>query len=107
LPLLLVLALPPAASAQAVNVKSEVEKFIKAGLVDPGSYEGVNWSETVKLANGPYTQAIRHTYRLRDPMYGRVSFDDIFYLDSDGHVLGSTSTTRWKGRHWGAGREKW
>jgi hypothetical protein len=101
------LALPPAALAQTVDPKTAVTDFIKAGLIDPGSYEGIGWSPPVKLADGPYTQAIRHTYRLRDPMYGRVSFDDIFFLDADGHVLGSTSTTRWKSRRWGAGREKW
>jgi hypothetical protein len=101
-------ALAPPARAQAVDPKTAVADFIKAGLIDPDSYEGVDWSQPVKLdVNGPYVQAIRHTYRLRDPMYGRVSFDDIFYLDADGHVMGSTSTTRWKSRRWGAGREKW
>ncbi len=101
------LALTPAARAQAVNVKSEVEKFIKDNAIDPGSYQSVNWSKPVKFQDGPYAQAIRHVYRLRDPMYGPVTFDDIFYLDAEGRVLGSTSTTRWKGPRWGAGKEKW
>jgi hypothetical protein len=108
LALCLALALAVPARAQVVNAKTEVTNFIKAGLLDPGSYQGLQWSETVKLdASGPYVQAIRHTYRVSDPMYGPVGFDNIFFLDADGRVVGSTSTTRWKSGRWGAGREKW
>lgn len=63
----------------------QVKKFLKEELLkDPGSYEGIEWSQVNENSDGTYW--VRHKFRAKNSFGGYVVYNMIFYLDSDGNV---------------------
>ncbi len=66
----------------------QVKNYLKKNLKDPGSYEGIEWSEVYENPDGTY--AVRHKYRAKNSFGGMVVENCIFVLDAQGNVI-STS----------------
>lgn len=69
---------------------SQVKRFLKKEyLVDPDSYEGIEWSKVNETdgENGTYKYWVRHKYRAKNSFGGFVIENRIFYLDSEGDVV--------------------
>ena len=68
---------------------SQVERYLKANLSDPDSYESMEWSAVNEMSgNGDYRYWVRHKYRAKNGYGGYVIENKIFYLDSNGNVNG-------------------
>ena len=68
---------------------SQVERYLKAKLSDPYSYESMEWSAVNEMSgNGDYRYWVRHKYRAKNGYGGYVIENKIFYLDSNGNVNG-------------------
>jgi hypothetical protein len=95
--------------AQGPGPQQAVSEFIKGWADFPASYQPLEFGQVVKLdPSGPYPKAIRHRYRIMNAEAGHlITVDEIFYLDAEGQVMGSTNTSRWRNKRWGAGKEKW
>jgi hypothetical protein len=66
---------------------SNVERYLKANLSDPNSYESIEWSAVNEMTgNGDYKYWVRHKYRAKNSYGGYVIENKIFYLDSNGNV---------------------
>ena len=68
---------------------SQVERYLKANLSDADSYESMEWSAVNEMSgNGEYKYWVRHKYRAKNSYGGYVIENKIFYLDSNGNVIG-------------------
>jgi DNA-directed RNA polymerase subunit RPC12/RpoP len=68
---------------------SQVERYLKANLSDADSYESMEWSAVNEMSgNGEYKYWVRHKYRAKNSYGGYVIENKIFYLDSNGIVIG-------------------
>lgn len=63
---------------------SQVVDYLKKNLKDPKSYEGIEWSEVKKTADG---YVVRHKYRAKNSFGGYVVENQIFYLNNNGEVI--------------------
>lgn len=62
---------------------SQVKKYLKQNLTDPGSYESIEWSEVAKTESG---YMVRHKYRAKNSFGGYVVQNQVFYINSSGTV---------------------
>lgn len=66
----------------------QVEKYLKNNLLDPGSYDPIEWSVVQKMLNGVnYGFYVRHKFRAKNTLGGYVIENKIFYLDINGKVV--------------------
>lgn len=67
---------------------SQVKRYLKDNLLDPDSYESIEWSAVNEMSgNGDYKYWVRHKYRARNTYGGYVIENKIFYIDSNGKVI--------------------
>ena len=65
----------------------QVKRYLKKEyLLDPDSYEGIEWSAVNKKANGGYY--VRHKYRAKNSFGGYVIENQVFHLNAEGEVIG-------------------
>ena len=62
----------------------QVEKYLKANLKDPDSYEGMEWGKVIEN-NSNFI--VRHKYRARNSFGGYVVEEYIFTLNIDGIII--------------------
>lgn len=62
----------------------QVEQHLKETLLDPKSYEMIEWSAVQKERDGSF--CVRHKYRARNKFGGYIIKNQIFYLDNAGRV---------------------
>lgn len=65
----------------------QVKNYLKKEyLLDPRSYEGIEWGAVNKKDNGGYW--VRHKYRAKNRFGGYVIENKVFHLDASGKVVG-------------------
>lgn len=69
----------------------QVVAYLKKNLVDPKSYEGIEWSPLTKLDAVEYKYSVRHKYRAKNSFGGYVIENRVFFLDKDGNVVNVVS----------------
>ena len=62
----------------------QVEDYIERTLLDPDSYESIEWSEVKQKDDGYY---VRHKYRAKNSFGGYVVANQLFHLDFSGNVV--------------------
>ena len=62
----------------------QVEKYLKASLKDPQSYESIDWNKVIETDNG---YSVNHKYRAKNSLGGFVIENKVFYLDFKGNVI--------------------
>jgi hypothetical protein len=74
----------------------QVERYLKATLKDPGSYEAVDWSPVATLpaplGDGSF-YVVRHKFRAKNSFGGYVVENKQFWIDKKGAVV---NVTDWK-----------
>ena len=66
----------------------QVEKYLKKNILDPDSYDPIEWSAVQKIQNGvDYSFYVRHKFRAKNTFGGYVIENKIFYLDINGEVV--------------------
>lgn len=66
----------------------QVEKYLKKNILDPDSYDPIEWSAVQKIQNGVnYSFYVRHKFRAKNTFGGYVIENKIFYLDINGKVV--------------------
>lgn len=66
----------------------QVEKYLKNNMLDPSSYDPIEWSAVQKKENGVnYSFYVRHKFRAKNAFGGYVIENKIFYLDINGKVV--------------------
>lgn len=66
----------------------QVEKYLKNNMLDPDSYDPIEWSAVQKIQNGvDYNFYVRHKFRAKNTFGGYVIENKIFYLDINGKVV--------------------
>lgn len=65
----------------------QVEKYLKAHLKDPDSYEGIRWGEVTRVDMPRWKYFVWHEYRARNSFGGMVVEKKRFYLDANGNVV--------------------
>lgn len=68
------------------SVWQEKNYLKKEYLLDPRSYEGIEWGAVNKKDNGGYW--VRHKYRAKNRFGGYVIENKVFHLDASGKVVG-------------------
>lgn len=88
-------ASPPAKPREVVENSAwdgsvqQVERYLKANLKDPDSYQSIEWSKVVKADGGGFI--VRHKYRAKNGFGGYNIEEQIFILDAQGKVLQAVS----------------
>ncbi len=62
---------------------SQVKTWLNKNLVDPKSFEAIEWSKVIKANNG---FIVRCKYRTKNSLGGYVINNQTFYMDSEGNV---------------------
>jgi len=67
----------------------QVERYLKKEyLIDPKSYESIEWSQVNSAPNNSYYKYwVRHKYRAKNSFGGYVVENKIFYMDGQGNVV--------------------
>lgn len=65
----------------------QVERYLKDNLVDPGSFDDIEWSAVQKVDLPTHKYFVRCKYRAKNSFGGYVISNQIFYLDSQGNVV--------------------
>ena len=68
---------------------SQVKKYLKRNLKDPGSLDVIEWSPVVKRSDGGYQ--VRCKYRAKNSLGGYVIENQIFIMDANGNVTSVTN----------------
>ena len=84
---------PPRNSPWDSSVR-QVERWLKAHLKDPDSYQSIEWSRVVARPGTPCPYTVRHKYRAKNSFGGYVIENKLFCLDSAGNVVASTDFGR-------------
>lgn len=64
----------------------QVTEYVLAHLKDPDSFRTIKWGNVVETS-GKF--AVRLNYRAKNSFGGLVVSDEVFFLDEQGHVIGS------------------
>jgi len=67
----------------------QVTEYVLAHLKDPDSFRTIKWGNVVETS-GKF--AVRLNYRAKNSFGGLVVSDEVFFLDEQGHVVGSMTT---------------
>src|SRR5262249_41557886 len=70
----------------------QVEKYLKANLRDPDSYQSIEWYKVTKNNEGRFT--VRHKYRAKNGFGGYNVVDSMFLLSSSGDVISELKLNR-------------
>mgnify|MGYP007092404968 CR=1 FL=1 len=62
---------------------SQVKKYLKNTLKDPGSYKSIEWGNVVETKDG---YMVRHKYKAKNSFAGYAVENIVFYLDFNGNV---------------------
>ena len=65
------------------SVQQVVSYLKKEYLIDPLSYQPIEWSPVQQVNDGYW---VRHQYRARNSFGGYVVMDQVFHLNMDGKV---------------------
>ena len=65
----------------------QVKDYLKTNLLDPNSYESINWGYVDKVNKENYTYVVRHKYRAKNSFGGYVIENKVFFLSNSGRII--------------------
>ena len=65
----------------------QVKNYLKANLLDPNSYESINWGYVDKVNKEDYTYVVRHKYRAKNSFGGYVIENKVFFLSNSVRIV--------------------